>query len=68
MKRGETVAGILTPPVDAQAQAAGMARLGDSNEVLPDFPNTIFAVSRSWAESQRVALTGFLRAWLASRQ
>src|SRR5438552_2781923 len=39
MKRGETVAGVLTPPIDAQAIAAGMVRIGDSREVLPDFPN-----------------------------
>jgi len=66
MKRSETFAGILTPPVDTQAVAAGMIRLGDSSEVLPDFPNTIFAVNRVWAESQRRSLVGFLRARLAS--
>jgi ABC-type nitrate/sulfonate/bicarbonate transport system substrate-binding protein len=66
MKKGETFAGILTPPVDAQAVVAGIIRIGDSSEVLPDFPNTIFAVSRSWAQSQRHDLVGFLRAWLTS--
>ena len=66
MKRGETFAAVLTPPVDAQAAAAGMIRLGDSSEVLPDFPNTIFAVNRAWAKSNRDDLVGFLRAWLAS--
>ena len=66
MKRGETFAAILTPPVDAQAVAAGMVRMGDSSEVLPDFPNTIFAVNRSWAQSQRATLVSFLRVWLAS--
>jgi ABC-type nitrate/sulfonate/bicarbonate transport system substrate-binding protein len=66
MKKGETVAGILTPPVDTQASAAGMVRLGDSREVLPDFPNTIFAVNRTWAQNQRASLVSFLRAWLAS--
>jgi ABC-type nitrate/sulfonate/bicarbonate transport system substrate-binding protein len=66
MKKGETVAGILGPPVDAQAKAAGMILIGDSSEVLPDFPNTIFAVNRAWAESQRQSLVGFLRARLAS--
>jgi ABC-type nitrate/sulfonate/bicarbonate transport system substrate-binding protein len=66
MKRGETFAGILTPPVDSQAMAAGMMRLGDSSEVLPDFPNTIFAVKRDWAQSQRQNLVAFLRAWLAA--
>jgi len=43
-----------------------MIRLGDSSEVLPDFPNTIFAVNRAWAQSQRAVLVSFLRAWLAS--
>ena len=66
MKKGETFGGILTPPVDAQAIAAGMIRIGDSSAVLPDFPNTIFAVSRSWAQGQRQDLVGFLRAWLTS--
>jgi ABC-type nitrate/sulfonate/bicarbonate transport system substrate-binding protein len=66
MKRGDTVAGILTPPVDAQAVAAGMIRLGDSSEVLPDFPNTIFAVNRAWAQSQEPVLVSFLRSWLAA--
>jgi len=66
MKRGDTFAGVLTPPVDAQAFAVGMIRLGDSSEVLPDFPNTIFAVNRAWAQSQRAVLVSFLRAWLAS--
>jgi ABC-type nitrate/sulfonate/bicarbonate transport system substrate-binding protein len=66
MKKVDTFAGILTPPVDAQAIAAGMIRIGDSSEMLPDFPNTIFALSRSWAQSQRQDLIGFLRAWLTS--
>jgi ABC-type nitrate/sulfonate/bicarbonate transport system substrate-binding protein len=66
MKRGDTFAGILTPPVDTQAVAAGMIRLGDSSEVLPDFPNTIFAASRAWAQNQRPTLVSFLRSWLAS--
>ena len=66
MKRGETVAAILTPPVDSRAAAAGMIRLGDSNDVLPDFPNTIFSVSRAWAENNGPTLVGFLRAWLSS--
>jgi len=66
MKRGETFAAILTPPVDTQASAAGMVRFGDSSEVLPNFPNTIFAVNRAWAQTQRPVLVSFLRAWLTS--
>lgn len=66
MKKGDTFAGVLTPPVDGQAAAAGMVRLGDSKDVLPDFPNTLFATSRAWAQKERTQLVGYLRAWLAS--
>jgi ABC-type nitrate/sulfonate/bicarbonate transport system substrate-binding protein len=66
MKKGETFAGVLTPPVDGQAAAAGMVRLGDSKEVLPGFPNTLFATSRAWAQKERPLLVGYLKAWLAS--
>ena len=66
MKKGDTFAGVLTPPVDGQAAAAGMVRLGDSKDVLPNFPNTLFAASRAWAQKERAQLVGYLRAWLAS--
>ena len=66
MKKGDTFAGVLTPPVDSQAAAAGMVRLGDSREVLPGFPNTLFATTRAWAQKDRAQLVGYLRAWLAS--
>jgi ABC-type nitrate/sulfonate/bicarbonate transport system substrate-binding protein len=64
MLKGETVAGILTSPFDAKALAAGMRRIGDSKEVLPDYPNTIFAVNRDWAQKNRETLVGYLRGWL----
>ena len=65
MKRGETFAGILNPPWDAQATAAGMVRLADHREVLPQYPGGVIAVSRSWTQTHRKELTSFLRAWLA---
>lgn len=65
MKRGETFAGILNPPWDAQAAAAGMIRLADHREVLPHYPGGVIAVSRSWGQSHKNELTGFLGAWLA---
>jgi ABC-type nitrate/sulfonate/bicarbonate transport system substrate-binding protein len=64
MIKGETSAGILNPPFDAKALAAGMRRIGDSMEVLPDYPNTNFAVTRTWAETNRGQLIAYLRAWL----
>lgn len=64
MMKGETVAGILNPPFDMKALDAGMRQIGDSREVLPDYPNTIFAVNREWGQNNRNSLLGFLRAWL----
>ena len=64
MVKGETFAGILNAPFDAKAMAAGMRRIGDSREVLPDYPNTIFAVNREWGQKNRDVLVAYLRAWL----
>ena len=62
--KGETFAGIFNAPADLQGIEAGMWRIGDSYEVLPDYPNTIIAVNRTWAENNRDTLVRFLRAWL----
>ncbi|MFM9969680.1 MAG: ABC transporter substrate-binding protein, partial [Burkholderiales bacterium] len=66
MKKGDTFAGVLTAPQDSMALADGMVRLGDSKESLPNFPHTVFATNRSWAEKERAQMVGFLRAWLAA--
>ena len=63
MKREETFAGILNPPWDAQATAAGMARFGDHREVLPDYPGGVFAIRRQWGADHRELLVRFLRIW-----
>src|SRR5262245_8707092 len=65
MLKGETFAGILTSPFDTKAEAASMRRIGDSKEVLPDYPNTIWAANREWAQKNREVLVAYLRAWLA---
>jgi len=64
MIKGETFAGILNTPFDAKALSAGMRRIGDSKEVLPDYPNTILAVNREWGQKNRDTLVNYLRAWL----
>jgi len=64
MIKGETFAGVLNPPFDGKALDAGMRRIGDSRDVLPDYPNTVFAVTREWAQKNRESVLGFLRAWL----
>jgi ABC-type nitrate/sulfonate/bicarbonate transport system substrate-binding protein len=63
MSRGETFAGILNPPWDAKAQAAGMIRLADHREVLPNYPGGVFAVARRWAGDHHEMLVKFLRVW-----
>jgi ABC-type nitrate/sulfonate/bicarbonate transport system substrate-binding protein len=63
--RGETSGAVLNRPFDAQAKVAGMIRLGDSRELLPYYPGSVYAVSRAWAQRQRGDLSGFLRGWLA---
>ena len=64
MAKGDTYAGVLNPPFDAKALSAGMRRIGDSKEVLPDYPNTVLAVSRDWAQKNRDTVVAYLRAWL----
>lgn len=64
MIKGETYAGVLNPPFDGKALAAGMRRMGDSRAVLPDYPNTVLAVNREWAQKNRDTLLAYLRAWL----
>ena len=64
MIKGETFAGVLNAPFDAKALDAGMRRIGDSREVLPDYPNTLFAVNREWGQKNRDTLVSYLRAWL----
>ena len=64
MIKGETFAGVLNSPFDGKALEAGMRRIGDSREVLPDYPNTVFAVGRDWEQQNRDTVLGFLRAWL----
>lgn len=64
MIKGETFAGVLNSPFDGKALEAGMRRIGDSKAVLPDYPNTVFAVGRDWGQQNRDTVLGFLRAWL----
>ena len=64
MAKGDTYAGVLNPPFDRRLSSAGMRRIGDSKDVLPDYPNTVLAVSRDWAQKNRDTLVAYLRAWL----
>jgi ABC-type nitrate/sulfonate/bicarbonate transport system substrate-binding protein len=60
---GETFAGVLNPPWDGKAAAAGMVRFADHREVLPDYPGGVYALTRTWAAAHRDLAHRFLRAW-----
>jgi ABC-type nitrate/sulfonate/bicarbonate transport system substrate-binding protein len=67
LQRGDTVAAVLNAPVDTiAADAAGLVRLAEHREVLPDFPGGVYAVNRAWAQTHRDEVVGFVRAWLAA--
>src|SRR5918995_1335844 len=63
MIQGETFAGVLNPPWDAKANAAGMVRFADHHEVLPAYPGGVFAVNKFWAGENKDLLIRYLRAW-----
>jgi ABC-type nitrate/sulfonate/bicarbonate transport system substrate-binding protein len=63
MIQGETFAGVLNPPWDRKAEAAGMKRFADHREVLPDYPGGVYAVNRPWAAENRDLLVRYLTAW-----
>lgn len=66
MRRGETFAAILSTELENQAREAGFVRIADHMEVLPDYPEGVYAVSRPWAERHPDQLVRFLRAWAAA--
>src|SRR3954452_15812821 len=68
MARGDTFAGIMSTDLETRAQAAGLRRLADHREVLPDYAPGVFAVTRPWAQQHREELLGFLRGWLAANR
>ena len=64
LERGETFAAMLSTSFAERAEAAGLRRMTDHREVLPDYPGGVFAVNRAWAEPNRDLVVSFLRAWL----
>ncbi|HEY7067526.1 MAG TPA: ABC transporter substrate-binding protein [Chloroflexota bacterium] len=65
LARGDTYAGILSTQEEAQAQTDGLVRITDYTEVLPDYPDGVYAVTRTWGEAHRDLVERFIRAWLA---
>ena len=61
MESGKTFAGILNPPWDKKAEEAGLKRMADYREVLPDYPGGVFAVTAQWGNAHRTELVAFLK-------
>jgi NitT/TauT family transport system substrate-binding protein len=59
---GGVEATILTSPFDFQAIAQGYSNLGSVHQVLPGFPFTGYGAHMPWANANRNAVVGFLRA------
>jgi ABC-type nitrate/sulfonate/bicarbonate transport system substrate-binding protein len=68
LQDGRASAAVLNAPFDSQALAAGMRRLGDQHEVLPDYPGGVLAVRRDWAVAHRDDLVRYLRVWSRAGQ
>jgi len=68
MKRGETYAGIINIPWDAQARSEGMVPFIYDTDFLKGYVASVIAVNRAWAQSHRKEVIGFLRAWRSALQ
>ncbi len=67
MRRGDTFAGIINAPTDAQATTAGLVRIHYPEEtILQGYPGGVMSVTRAWSEAHRNELIGFLRAYRTS--
>lgn len=62
---GAVQAAILAAPFNFRALGEGYTNLGSTYEHLPDFPFTAYGVNAPWAERNRDAVVGYLRAYLA---
>jgi ABC-type nitrate/sulfonate/bicarbonate transport system substrate-binding protein len=60
---GETFAAMLS--TEQEAAAAGLRRVTDHREVLPEYPDGVYAVNRTWGERNRDTVARFIRAWRA---
>ena len=66
LRRGDCDAVVLGQPQDLQAVEQGYRLLGVSNEAVSEFLYTVTAVRRSWAESNKEAMTRYVRALAAT--
>jgi ABC-type nitrate/sulfonate/bicarbonate transport system substrate-binding protein len=54
---------LLLSPFEVQAEVRGFNTLASANQVLGRYQGLVAGVRRSWAEKNREALVGFIRAY-----
>lgn len=54
---------LLISPLDVMAQEKGFNRLADASQALGRYQGLVAGTRRSWAEQNRPALVGFIRAY-----
>ncbi len=60
---GKHAATLLTAPLDVQAQEKGFNRLTDASQALGRYQGLVGGVRLSWAQQNRDALIGYIRAY-----
>jgi NitT/TauT family transport system substrate-binding protein len=60
---GGADAAILYPPATFRAGSQGYTNLGDIEPHLKDFPFTVWAVNTDWAQNNRLAMLGYVKAY-----
>ena len=57
---------LLLSPFELQAEAKGFNRLGDATEVLGAYQGLVGGARKSWADANRGAVVGYIRAFSAA--
>ncbi len=63
LQSGRALASWLNPPFDRNLFAAGFGTLGTTMQFFPDYPGSVAAARRSWAEHNADRLVAFIRAF-----
>jgi ABC-type nitrate/sulfonate/bicarbonate transport system substrate-binding protein len=65
---GAMTAVVLFQPADFEAMGQGYTPLGLLDDATPDFPFIVYVARRSWAQAEKPATVGFLRALARGRE
>jgi ABC-type nitrate/sulfonate/bicarbonate transport system substrate-binding protein len=66
LKSGAAAASWLNPPFDRRLLADGFRSLATTLQAFPDYPGSVAAARRSWANAHAQELKAFIRAYVAA--